>query len=122
MFAEEDEDLLTKVLTYLPWDRIPSLSKGSCGRLGDAPPLRVWRYGEGRVLVFQANIARYCALLPLNSLKQGLDGTDDRILALQAMIWAAAAANPARAYCVRRDFDARDGSHGIRTPRRFLGR
>ncbi len=94
MFAQEDEELLTKVLTYLPWDRIPSLSKGSRGRPGDAPPLRVWRYGEGRVLVFQANIARYCALLPLNSLKQGLDGTDDHILALHAMIWAAAAGKP----------------------------
>ncbi len=94
VFAEEDTELASTLLAYLPWERIPSLRKGSRGRLSGAPPLRAYRYGEGRVLVFQANIAHYCTLLPLNSLKQGLDGNDDRLLALHGLIWAAAAGRP----------------------------
>ncbi|MFO7975439.1 MAG: beta-galactosidase trimerization domain-containing protein [Candidatus Hydrogenedentota bacterium] len=66
--------------------------------MGEAPPLRGFRYGEGRILVFQATIARYCALLPQNSLEQGFDGADDRLLALHGLIWATAAGKrlPAR--------------------------
>ncbi|MFO7975818.1 MAG: hypothetical protein R6V12_14430, partial [Candidatus Hydrogenedentota bacterium] len=94
MFAEEDTELASTVLSYLPWENIPSLGKGGRGRLGEAPPLRGFRYGEGRILVFQATIARYCALLPQNSLEQGFDGADDRLLALHGLIWAAAAGKP----------------------------
>jgi len=65
MFVEEDSKLLTTVLSYLPWNNIPSLREGGRGRLGEAPPLRCFRYGKGRIFVFQANIAAFCALLPL---------------------------------------------------------
>lgn len=94
LFAVEDTELVNTLLAYLPWDSMPSLRKGSRGRLSEAPPLRAYRCGEGRVLVFQANIAHYSALLPLNSLKQGLDGADDRLLALHGLFWAAAAGAP----------------------------
>ncbi len=98
MFAQKDPELAERVLSFLPWNRIAGLRKGGRGRLSDDPPLTVYRYGDGRILVFQAKIARYCALLPLNSLKVGLGGADDRLLALHGMIWAAAAGKtlPAR--------------------------
>ncbi len=94
LFADEDTEFAARLLSYFPWEKMPSLRKGSRGRLGDAPPLRTYRYGEGRVFVFQAKLAHYSALLPLNSLKQGLDGADDRLLALHALLWTAAAKRP----------------------------
>lgn len=94
MFVEEDSTLATTVMSYFPPNGIPSLREGGRGRLGAVPPLRCFRYGKGRIVVFQANIAAFCALLPLNSLKHGLDGADDRLLALHGLIWAAAANKP----------------------------
>ena len=92
--ANPDEGLAGPALEGLPWDRVPGLRDGGRGRIGGDAPLKGYRYGQGRVLVFTANLGRYHALLPLNDATEGLAGADDRILALHAMALLAAAGRP----------------------------
>ncbi|HOZ47896.1 MAG TPA: beta-galactosidase [Candidatus Hydrogenedentes bacterium] len=92
--ATPDASLVQPALDAIPWAETPGLRAGSRGRAVDGPPLEGYRYGEGRVVVFKANTGRYQSILPLNDVTEGLEGADDRILALHAMALLAAAGRP----------------------------
>lgn len=83
--AKPDPTLAEPALAAVPWREIPGVKHLS------KPPLKGYRFGEGRVLVFTANIGRYLSLLPLNQETEGVDGIDDRLLAFHARAFLSAA-------------------------------
>jgi len=83
--AQPDDALVAPVLSAVAWGQLPGF------RAGDAPPLRAYRYGQGRVVVLTANMGEYGALVPANEAVEGLDGATDRALALAAMALLATA-------------------------------
>ena len=85
--ANPDDSLTGAALSAIPWKQIPARLKGD-------PPLKGYRYGEGRVLVFQAEYGRYLSLLPLSDATEGLEGAEDRLLAFHALAFLAAAGRP----------------------------
>ncbi|MBN2309285.1 MAG: beta-galactosidase [Candidatus Hydrogenedentes bacterium] len=85
--AEPDERLAEPALSCLPWGELAGLRGGEA-------PLRGYRYGAGRVLVFTAPMGPYQSLLPLNTDVDGLDGAEDRLLAFHGLAFLAAAGRP----------------------------
>ena len=82
--ANPHDDLIAPLLESMPWEEIPGLKRGDFGRITEGSPWRAYRYGKGRVVVFEANLGRYSALVPMTDVAEGLEGATDRILALQA--------------------------------------
>ncbi|MBI2297662.1 MAG: beta-galactosidase [Armatimonadetes bacterium] len=94
-FATPDPELAQAVLDSFPWETIPGGRPGERGRVGDEPPLRAYRYGQGRVVVWRMNLGEYSSLVPLNDATEGLELATDHWLALAAKACLAAAGRPA---------------------------
>lgn len=88
--ATPDDALIAPALEAIPCDAIPGFALGDPARVGDIAPLRGFRYGAGRVVVFTGRLNTYCGLLPKIDRTFGLDAAEDRILALQGLAVLAA--------------------------------
>jgi hypothetical protein len=84
LFANRDEPLGATTLNALPWRDLPGFNPAE-------PPLVAYRYGSGAVVVLQANLASYSALVPRHDDIEGRDGATDHVLALCARAALAAA-------------------------------
>jgi len=92
LFAGEDPGLAEMALRGFPeWDQIPGYREGERGRVAGQPPVRAWRYGEGRVVHLNVNLTTYSSLVPRNDASEGLEGATDRCLAIAARCALAAA-------------------------------
>ncbi|NLC59389.1 MAG: hypothetical protein GX774_21330, partial [Armatimonadetes bacterium] len=103
LFAQPDDRLVAPALAAIPWQSLPGLGEGERGRVGKEAPLKGYRFGQGRVILFTVNTAPYSVLVPANDASEGLSGAADRALALQAAAVLAAAGRSPRA---RLSFDA----------------
>ncbi len=89
--AQRDDSLVAPALAALPWASLPGLREGDPGRAGTDAPLKGYRFGSGRVVVFTAGMGSYSALVPRSAASEGLEGATDRVLALHAAALLAAA-------------------------------
>ena len=71
-------------LQGMAWEQVPGYREGERGRVADQPPVRAYRYGNGRVVHLNANLNTYSALVPRDDAIEGLDGATDRCLAIAA--------------------------------------
>ncbi len=115
--AAPDPTLAEPALSAIPWRHLPGVKDAK------TPPLRGYRFGEGRVIVFRADIGRYLSLLPLNHRTEGVDGIDDRLLALHAQAFLAAAGRklPARVTIAEPDAPTQAGEP-TRLPVKITGK
>jgi len=92
LFANEDPGIAEIILKSFPeWDQIPGYRDVDRGRRGGEPPVRAYRYGEGRVVHLNVNLNTYSSLVPRNDASEGLAGATDRCLAIAARVALAAA-------------------------------
>ncbi|MGI5818052.1 MAG: beta-galactosidase [Armatimonadota bacterium] len=92
IFASEDPGLAEIILRSFPdWDQIPGYREGDRGRIAGEPPIRAWRFGEGRVVHLNVGLNRYSTLVPRNDAVEGLHAATDRCLAIAARAALAAA-------------------------------
>ncbi|HUS80518.1 MAG TPA: beta-galactosidase, partial [Armatimonadota bacterium] len=91
LFAAEAPEVADAVLAGFDWNAIPGHRQGERGRVADQPPVKAYRYGDGRVVVLNVNLNSYSALVPRNDVAEGLDGATDRCLVLAARAALAAA-------------------------------
>ncbi|MFO8082578.1 MAG: beta-galactosidase, partial [Armatimonadota bacterium] len=91
IFASEDPGLAEIALRgFENWDEIPGYREIDPGRL-DGPPVRAWRYGEGRIVQLNVGLNSYSTLVPRNGAVEGLHAVTDRCLAIAARVALAAA-------------------------------
>ncbi|MBD3293190.1 MAG: hypothetical protein GF393_09715, partial [Armatimonadia bacterium] len=84
MFTNEDPGLAEIALRgFGDWDQIPGYRDEDRGRL-DGPPVRAWRYGEGRIVQLNVGLNKYSSLVPRNDAVEGLHAATDRCLAIAA--------------------------------------
>ena len=88
---QRDDALAQDVLQSFSSQGVPGMAMGEKGRLDEKPFLEAYRVGEGRVLIFRANVGRYQSLLPLLDGSVGLNRADDRVLAFHALGFLSAA-------------------------------
>ncbi|MCK5801452.1 MAG: beta-galactosidase, partial [Lentisphaeria bacterium] len=93
LWEHPDKVLVSSVLAAFPWETYPGLRPGERGRIGNAP-LRAFRHGAGRVVVWQARMGRYSTFSPMTKASEGLDGGFDRILGMNAAALLVAAGRP----------------------------
>jgi hypothetical protein len=92
LFASEDPGLAEIILRSFPdWDQIPGYREGERGRVAGQPPIRAWRYGNGRVVHLNVNLGSYSTFVPRNDAIEGLDAATDRCIAIAARAALAAA-------------------------------
>ncbi len=84
MFETETPEVADEVLGCFDWEMIPGFREGERGRVGEGPPLRVYRYGKGRVVVLTVSLHNFSSLVPRNEVSEGNEGAMDRALALCA--------------------------------------
>ena len=84
MFETEQPEVAEDILACFDWEMIPGFREGERGRVGEGPPLKVYRYGEGRVVVLTVSLHNFSSLVPRNEVSEGNEGAMDRALALCA--------------------------------------
>ncbi len=85
LMAEPDDELGDRILAGVDWRAIPGLEQSSAGWADpNRPPIRAYRYGEGRIVVLETQLNKYACFTPKNSETEGLMGAMDRMLALVA--------------------------------------
>jgi len=84
LFADEAPELAEQVLAAFDWESIPGLGPEEPGRAGDDPPVRVWRHGDGRVVLLNVNLSHFSSLAPRTDLSEGILEAMDRWLGLCA--------------------------------------
>jgi len=85
LVAEPDDELAGRILAGVDWRAIPGLEQRGAGWADpNRPPVRAYRYGEGRVVVLETQLNHFACFTPRNSETEGLMGAMDRMLALVA--------------------------------------
>ncbi len=92
LFASEDPGLAEIILKSFPdWQQIPGYRNNDRGRRNGEPPIRTWRYGEGRIVHLNVGLNKYSSLVPRNDAIEGLHAATDHCLAIAARAALAAA-------------------------------
>ncbi len=92
LLASEDPQMTADILKAFPdLGRIPGFREGDRGRVSGQPPIRSFRYGDGRVVHLNVNLNTYSSLVPRNDASEGLAAATDRCLAVAARCALAAA-------------------------------
>jgi hypothetical protein len=84
LFATPDPGLSEAIMAGIDWRAIPGLGDGEPGRVNEGPPIRAWRYGQGRVVMLAVNLNQFGCFSPRNGESEGIMGALDRTLALAA--------------------------------------
>ena len=85
LVAEPDDELAGRILAGVDWRAIPGLEQRGAGWADpNRPPVRAYRYGEGRVVVLETQLNNFACFTPRYSESVGLMGAMDRMLALVA--------------------------------------
>lgn len=84
LFADEDTAVTEDLLADFDWEQLPGLRPGDAGRIGSERPIRLYRYEQGTVAVVNVKLNSYGGFMPDVMLRDGLDGTFDRVLGLTA--------------------------------------